>query len=294
MRLPLSMKERASLKQKALHRLRQLPWYVDSAVRRLSASFRCLPNTIIVGAQKSGTSSFYSYLMQHPDILGSSRKEVHYFDGGYNPRVDSFEKGENWYRAHFPLMTKGVDQKRIIEATPSYLFIPNVAERINSLVPDAKIIVVLRDPVERAISHFYYEVWGGHETRPIMQALLEEEDVLASIWESGDYKAPQFLRCSYKARGRYAEQLERYLDVFSREQILVLSARNLFRNTAGTLATTFKFLGLDSTIPVADKRPRNVGTNKPEVDSTVRDYLASYFVPHNQSLFDLLGEEMEW
>lgn len=288
------MKERASLKQKTLHRLRQLPQYADSAVRRLSASFRCLPNTLIVGAQKSGTSSFFSYLAQHPDILGSSRKEVHYFDGGYNPRIDSFKKGENWYRAHFPLMTKGIDQKRILEATPSYLFIPDVPKRIKAQIPDAKIIVVLRDPVERAISHFYYEVWGGHEARPIMQALLEEEDILASIWESGDYKAPHFLRCSYKARGRYAEQLGRYFDVFSREQVLVLSSKDLFRNTADTLAFTFDFLGLESTIRVTDTKPRNVGTNKLEVESTVLDYLATYFAPHNERLFELLGGEIDW
>lgn len=288
------MKEKASLKQKTLHRLRQMPHHADSAVRRLSASFRCLPNTLIVGAQKSGTSSFFSYLTQHPDILGSSRKEVHYFDGGYNPRIDSFKKGENWYRAHFPLMTKGIDQKRILEATPSYLFIPDVPKRIKAQIPDAKIIVVLRDPVERAISHFYYEVWGGHEARPIMQALLEEEDILASFWESGDYKAPHFLRCSYKARGRYAEQLGRYFDVFSREQVLVLSSKDLFKNTADTLASTFDFLGLESTIRVTDTKPRNVGTNKPEVESTVLDYLATYFAPHNERLFELLGGEVEW
>jgi len=154
--------------------------------------------------------------------------------------------------------------------------------------------VVLRDPVERAISHFYYEVWGSHEARPIMQALLEEEDILASTWESGDYKAPHFLRCSYKARGRYAEQLERYFDVFSREQVLVLSSKGLFKNTADTLASTFDFLGLESTICVTDTKPRNVGTNKPEVDSAVLDYLAAYFAPHNERLFELLGGEIEW
>ena len=288
------MKQGALLNKKVLHRIRQMPEYANSAVRRLTASLRCLPNTMIVGAQKSGTSSLFSYLTQHPDILGSSRKEVHYFDGGWDPRVNSFEKGEYWYRAHFPLMTKGTSQKTILEATPSYLFIPDVPKRIKAQIPDAKIIVMLRDPVERAISHFYYEVSGGHETRPIMQALIEEEDILASLWEGRKYKAPDFLRCSYKARGRYVEQLGRYFDVFGQEKVLVLSSKDLFEKTADTLALTFDFLGLDSTIIVTDTKPRNVGTNKRSVDGAVVDYLASYFAPHNERLFDLLGDEVEW
>lgn len=283
-----------SSKQRALRRLRQVPTYADLAVRRLSASSRCLPNTIIVGAQKSGTSSLFSYLTQHPAVEGSCRKETHYFDGGLDPRVHNYEKGEYWYRAHFPLKTKVASQKIIIEATPSYLFDPSVPERIASLIPDVKIIALLRDPVERAISNFFHEVRAGREVRSMMQALNEEDDILAPILASGEYKAADFITCSYKARGRYAEQIARYFQAFSREQVIVLSSKKLFADTDDTLALVFDFLGIDSTMPVADKRPRNVGTDKPEIDSAVREYLTNYFAPFNRRLYDLLGETIEW
>lgn len=283
-----------SLKRRALHRLRQVPTYADLAVRRLTASSRCLPNTIIVGAQKSGTTSLFSYLTQHPAIQGSCRKEVHYFDGGLDPRFDSYKRGEYWYRAHFPLKMKAASQNRIIEATPAYLFDPSVPERIASLIPNAKIIAVLRDPVERAISNFFHEVRVGREVRSIMQALNEEDDLLAPIWASGEYKVPDFITCSYKARGRYAEQIARYFEAFSREQVHVLSSKKLSKDTDDSLAKVFDFLGIDSTIHVTDKRPRNVSTNKPKIDSAVHEYLTDYFAPFNERLFELLEEKIEW
>lgn len=255
---------------------------------------RCLPNAIIIGAQKSGTSSLFSYLTQHPEIRGSSRKEVHFFDGGSVPGVDNFKKGKNWYRAHFPLATGRVE-KRIIEATPSYLFVPSVPARIAQLLPDAKLIVVLRDPVERAISHFFHEVRGGREKRPIMSALVEEEDLLEPIWKSGDYKNRQFLSFSYKARGRYAEQLSRYFGFFSRDRILVLSSKALFEKTDETLARIFTFFDVEGSIrSVRDQRPKNVGTNKSAVETSVREYLANYYAPHNETLYAMLGEQVDW
>jgi hypothetical protein len=262
--------------------------------RRLSSGLRCLPNTIIIGAQKSGTSSLFGYLIQHPDILGACRKEVHYFDGGTDPGVDNFAKGSDWYRAHFPLLAKSNPKARILEATPSYLFVPGAPERIAALVPNVKMIAVLRDPVERAISHYFYEVLNGREDRPIMKALTEEEDLLAPIWISRIYKARQFLPCSYKARGRYAEQLSRFYDLFSRDQVLVLSSNDLFKNTDETLTRTFDFLGMDSAISIPDKRARNVGTRNSPVDRVVIEYLENYFAPYNEELFELLGGKLNW
>jgi len=264
------------------------------AIRRLSANFRCLPDVIIIGAQKSGTSSLFSYLTQHPEIRGSFRKEVHFFDGGLVPEVDNFRKGRNWYRAHFPLDMKS-SGSRIVEATPSYLFVPSVPARIFELLPEAKLIVVLRDPVERAISHYFHEVRAGREKRSIMSALVEEEELLASIWTSGDYKSRQFLSFSYKARGRYSEQLVRYLKFFSRKQMLVLSSKALFGATDQTLSTAFRFLDVANSIKsVRDQRPKNVGSNKSPVETSVRQYLVDYFAPHNERLFELLGEQIDW
>ena len=264
------------------------------ALRQLTAGLRCLPNTVIIGAQKSGTSSLFSYLVQHPEIQGSFRKEVHYFDGGLVPNVDNFKKGQSWYRAHFPLRGKKAETP-IIEATPSYLFVPSVPDRISSLLPDAKFIAVLRNPVDRAISHYFHEVRAGREKRPIMTAIVEEEKVLDPIWKSQDYNSLPFFTCSYKARGRYAEQLARYHKHFSSDNVLVLSSKALFASTDETLSRIFRFLGVEeSGRSVKDQRPKNVGSNKSPVDPSVQDYLSEYFVPHNEKLFELLEEELVW
>jgi hypothetical protein len=277
-----------------LLRIERIPELASMAIRRLSAGFRCLPNAIIVGAQKSGTSSLFSYLTQHPEIRGSFRKEVHFFDGGLVSGIDNFKKGKHWYRAHFPL-ENATSEARIIEATPSYLFVPCVPARIFQQLPEVKLIVVLRDPVERAISHFFHEVRAGREKRPIMSALVEEDDLLAPIWRSGEYKSREFLSFSYKARGRYAEQLSRYFDLFSRNQILVLSSKALFGATDETLSLAFNFLGAaDSIKCVKDHRPKNVGKNKSPVESSVREYLVDYYAPYNDRLCEILGEQIDW
>lgn len=264
------------------------------AIRRLSVGFRRLPNVIIIGAQKSGTSSLFSYLVQHPQIRGSSRKEVHFFDGGSLPGVDNFKKGSKWYRSHFPLNLEPRETPTI-EATPSYLFVPSVPARISTLLPGVKLIAVLRDPVERAISHYFHEVRAGREKRPIMSALVEEDDLLAPIWKSENFQSRQFRSFSYKARGRYAEQLIRYFSFFSKDQILVFSSKELFEATDETLSRVFNFLGVaDSIESIDDQMPKNIGSNKTPVETSAREYLAEYFAPHNERLFEVLGKQLDW
>jgi len=285
---------KATVMQRSLLRLGRIPAYADMVGRQLSSRLRCLPNTIIVGAQKAGTSSLYGYLTQHPDILGSNRKEVHYFDGGTDPRVDNFEKGEQWYRAHFPLKAKTSRRTRILEATPSYLFVPHGPSRIAALVPNVKMIVVLREPVERAISHYFYELHNGREDRPIMKALTEEEGLLEPIWRTRNYKSRELLQYSYKARGRYAEQLARFFGYFARDQLLILSSKSLFKTTTEALSRTLDFLGLNSDVPIPDKSARNVGTYNSPVEKDVIEYLENYFAPYNDDLFELLGGKLDW
>jgi hypothetical protein len=128
-----------------------------------------------------------------------------------------------------------------------------------------------------------------------MSALVEEDDLLAPIWRSGEYKSREFLSFSYKARGRYAEQLSRYFDLFSRNQILVLSSKALFGATDETLSLAFNFLGAaDSIKCVKDHRPKNVGKNKSPVESSVREYLVDYYAPYNDRLCEILGEQIDW
>jgi hypothetical protein len=156
--------------------------------RQATWSKRAFPSIIIIGAQKSGTSSLFYYLGQHPQIIPSYKKEVHFFDGGLNPNVDNFNKGEPWYRSHFPLKRNTINNQKAFEASPLYLFNPLSPQRIYELIPEVRLIAVLRNPVERAISHYFHEKWAGREPFPIMKALQSEEKRLSPVINKQDYK----------------------------------------------------------------------------------------------------------
>jgi hypothetical protein len=264
------------------------------AARLVTARWRTLPNTLIVGAQKSGTSSLFDYLAQHPQILTSSVKEVHYFDGGLSSRTDNFVKGESWYRSFFPLKYKKSRNKKIIEASPLYLFSPDVARRIRETLPQAKIIVVLRNPVDRAISHYHHEVRAGRESRQMLQAFIEEESLLAPIWANREFRNEAFITKSYLSRGLYADQIERYLKEFSKERICIIKSNDLFADPDSAIKPVLKFLGLKSDFVIPNKNARNVGIAKGKIDKAVTDYLLSYFESHNRRLFELLRMELNW
>lgn len=280
--------------------------FIDSVVRRLGKHIgpiltpyrqatwrlRPLPHFVIIGAQKSGTSSLFRYLAQHPRLRPSFVKEVHYFDGGTDPQIDTFERGESWYRAHFPLLT-GRKTQYAFEASPLYLFSPWAPPRIHELIPSSKLIAILRSPVERAISHYFHVRRFGDETLPIWDALMREEERLAPVIAEQDFKSATYVRASYKSRGLYAEQLERYFALFRRQQLLVLNSEELFRDPVSVLEQVYAFLGVEAQMP-ANLKPRNVGKNRQKVEERVYSYLSEYFEPHNDRLFKLIGRKFDW
>jgi hypothetical protein len=255
---------------------------------------RALPDFIIIGAQKSGTSSLHSYLTQHPQLLPAYKKEIHFFDGGLTPSVDNFEKGQAWYRAHFPLNKNISDHQKTFEASPLYIVNPIAPKRIFDLVPKVKIIAVLRNPTERAISHYFHQQRNNREPLSIYEALQEEEKRLEPVIKEKDYKNDIFRRNSYKSRGLYKYQLERYLNYFSWQQILVINSEDFFAKPDKTLKRVFDFVGVDTEFNVQDLNPRNVASNKSDVPPEVYEYLNSYFLPHNQALYELVGESYGW
>jgi hypothetical protein len=262
--------------------------------REATWSKRVLPSFIIIGAQKSGTTSLFDYLSQHPQILPSSSKEVHYFDGGLNPDVDTFKKGESWYRSHFPLERNADNNQIAFEASPLYIFNPLAPQRISKLIPEVKLIAILRNPVERAISHYFHEKRMGREPLPIMEALEKEEDRLNKVIAKQDYKTNEYIHYSYKTRGLYDEQLIRYSNYFSMRNILVINSENLFTQPSYALRRIFEFVGVYEDFKVNDLEPRNIGTNKMKVDPDVYEYLTDYFRPHNQRLYDLIEQRFSW
>ena len=261
--------------------------------RLWTAERRCLPDFIIIGTQKGGTTSLFHYLAQHPQLEASWRKEVHFFDGGLNPRRDNHARGERWYRANFPLAANMTADEQAFEASPLYLFHPLAPARMAALLPEVRLIALLRNPVERALSHYFHEVRKGREPLAVMEALQSEEARLAPVLETGDYKHTAFMHFSYKLRGHYAEQIRRYHQYFPRENLLVLSSEAFFSEPQATLARIFDFIGVDAA-NVPNLVARNVGSNRTLVAAPVYDYLQSYFQPLNQDLYELLGTDFGW
>lgn len=253
-----------------------------------------MPDFIIVGAQKSGTSSLYHYLGQHPSLFSSYGKEVHFFDGGLRARIDNYRKGPSWYRAHFPTRKQLPPGGKTFEATPLYLFNPLVPERMSRLVPDAKLIILMRNPVERAISHFFHEKRKGREPLRILEALQSEEERLAPAMARRDFMDPSFIRHSYKLRGVYHEQIARYLEWYPRENMLFLCSEEFFADPQRVLRRVFRFLDVDEEFRITDLEPRNAAANRVETDGEVYGYLEDFFRFHNQRLYELTGERYGW
>jgi hypothetical protein len=264
--------------------LRNAVWAYGSATSPL----RPLPGFLILGAQKAGTTALYAYLRRHPGVTGPSWKEVSFFDRHW-------ARGERWYRGNFPLRarTRGA---AVGEASPSYLFHPLAPRRAASLVPDAKLVVLLRNPVDRAFSHYQHEVALGRELLSFEQALDAEEERMRGEVErmlaDERYFSHAWWNWTYVARGLYAEQLERWYDAYPREQVLVLTTDELGERTAETYARVLEFLGV-AQHDLGDY-PRIFSRDYASMSPATRDRLAAVYAGPNRRLAELLGRDPGW
>lgn len=263
--------------------------------RRLTAGWRVLPDFIILGAQKAGTTTIYDNLVKNPAVVPCDIKEVHFFDNNWH-------KGQNWYRAHFATQRqKSAAQQAgrswlTGEGSPYYMFHPCVPARVKALCPQARLIVVLRNPVERAYSHYQHEKRKGRESLSFEEALAAEDHRLQGKREKllvdPIYKSFSHQHYSYKTRGHYAEQLAEWFKIFPREQFHIIESHELSHSFTRTFQDLQLFLGL---VPadIAEPKRSNVGhyTSMPE---STRHALVNYFEPYNQQLFTLLGRTFPW
>ena len=256
-------------------------------LRRPTARWRAAPDFLLIGAQRSGTTSLYRYLAAHPAIAPPLRKEIHYFTLHH-------ERGEAWYRAHFPMARH---RRRTFEATPYYLFHPAASTRAAASVPDAQIVVALRDPVTRAFSQWQHNASRGLEHLGFEAALDAEDDRLAGeaqrLLTDATYRSDTHRLWSYTARGEYAGQLQRWLAHYPRERLLVLRSEDLYAEPGPTYARVLGFLGLP--VVALDDYPRYTrrGSTAQMTDSA-RQRLSDHFRPHNRRLAELLGEDVWW
>jgi hypothetical protein len=222
----------------------------------------------------------------HPRILPPIRKEIRFFN--------HIERGLEWYLAHFPPLPQ--DNGRCVtgEASTSYLCDHQVPQYLYELFPETKLIVILRNPVERAISHYHDDRRRSDETRSLEQAMTTEMDFLEGV-SNPAYDAGEYWRAGqrgYVCVGLYVYFLERWLQVFPKEQLLVLQSSDFYANPAATMRQVFEFVGV-SNHPLTNYEIHQKGSYPP-VGETVRRRLAAFFRPHNHKLEDYLGQELHW
>ena len=261
---------------------------------KIKFSSNKFPDFIIVGAQKSGTTSLFHYLSQHPQLVPACEKELHFFDDGLDEASNNYKKGGGWYGAHFARKDQLNGGQKTFEATPLYLFHPYSAARIAKLLPATKIIVVLRNPVERAISHYFHERRLGFESLPVLQAMENEDKRLEDSLSKGLYNSMPFIHFSYKTRGLYKEQLVRYFQYFGENQIHIIQNERLLIETDRVLVDLFKFIGVDANIEIKSLERRGVAHGKTGIDGRVYEYLNEYFYKPNQDLYHFLGCSYNW
>ena len=205
-----------------------------------------LPHFLGLGTQKGGTTSLQKLLEQHPGVYLPPCKEVHYFS-------QHAEKPARWYAEHYRDARRSQQRGDI---TPFYLFHPDVPARIRALLPQAKMIVLLRDPLERTLSQVFHARRHGFEALEVADALAAEPERLAS---GGAFS---FQKHSYVARSRYLEQLDRYEALFPQRQLLVLKSEDLFNHTPAVWYTIQQFLNLEA-IPLPMALPKaNAGSGE--------------------------------
>ena len=269
--------------------LRPLLRRLRTGYRTLTAPLRALPSALIIGTQKGGTTSLFNYLAQHPDVLPPVAKEPHYFDLYY-------ARGPRWYRGRFPYEHQLRRGALTLEASPYYMPHPLVPERAARLLPGAKLVALLRNPVDRAFSHYHFARKGGEDPLSFEEAIEREPERLAGEEErlraEPEYFSYNHRTYSYLRRGHYVEQLKRWMEHFPRSSLLVLQSEWLFRDPAAATGAVQDFLGLRRwEAPGYKPFLQGKYSNMPP---DLRRRLVEYFEPHNRELYAWLGEEFDW
>ena len=245
------------------------------------------PDYFIIGAQKSGTTALFNLLQQHP-YVAKQKGEIHFFDLNY-------AKGQEWYEKRFV----GWHNHGLIagDKSPYYLFHPLAAERLHKYYPDAKIFIVLRNPIDRSYSHYWFNRRGRREALTTFEKAIRAEDKrLAGLkecfYDDPLYKSFNYMHYSYLARSRYVEQIREWLKYFPRDQIMIVDANDLRHNTVDTLSRAFSFLGLHN-FKVSDKNAHR-HSDYPKIEDDIREELSAYFKPYNLRLEKLLDVKFNW
>ena len=259
--------------------------------RYITSPLRVLPDFFVIGAVRSGTTSLFHYLNQHPNIAGASYDELGYFD-------DNYHLGISWYKSLFPtIFTKRKIEKEhgkflTFDDTPFYIYNPLVAKRIKNEFPNAKMILLLRNPIDRAYSN-YNLVENSKKTfeEIINQEINEIENTTIKQSKDEFHLVNNFYE-KILTRGFYAKQLEYWYKIFPKEKILIQSSEEFSKNTHNVLNQIFSFLEIKQ-FTIKDIGKYNVRKFPPMKQKT-RDDLIEFFRPYNESLYKLINKKFDW
>lgn len=273
--------------------LRQGADLIGQGTRRL----RALPGLLIAGGQRCGTTSMYKALVQQPTIFRPVwRKGVHYFDVGFDHDLD-------WYRGHFPMQAQLEWSRRrhgtralCFESSPYYLFHPLAGERIAASLPDVKMLILVRDPVERAYSAHAHELARGFESLSFEAALEAEAERLEGeeqrLRAEPTYESIAHRHQAYRQRGEYAPQVAKMAALLSPERVKVVDSHRFFETPDGVYAEVLDWLGVQPVRTAVFDRYN--GRPRLEMPAHVRRTLDEHFVSFDEQLTPWLGAEPSW
>ncbi|MEC4807119.1 MAG: sulfotransferase domain-containing protein [Jaaginema sp. PMC 1079.18] len=268
----------AGMNQK-IHFNKYHPQYYCNIPKRSQVDF------LIIGIGKGGTSAVYQYLSQHPKILCPFQKELHFFN-------QKFELGIDWYLAQFPQLPQG-SKYLTGEATPWYLASHGVAEKVYQAFPHIKLIALLRNPVTRAVSHYYMARKLGLEKRSLEVALNSELAILSQTSSFDEITAQYWsTERGYLWLGLYIHFIQKWLKLFPSEQLLILRSEDLYRHTDTTLQQIYHFLDIPE--HSLKSYPRYNANSYPKISSELYQKLTTFFQPYNQKIESYLGRSFDW
>lgn len=256
---------------------------------RISAAYRGRirsPDFVIIGSERGGTTSLYNYLLDSSSVVPALRKEIHFFDQNYT-------KGLIWYLAHFPIRSDTIISG---ESSPHYYIFPEAAQRISHDLPNTSLIMLLRNPIDRAYSHYQHEVALGYEKQSFEEAIKREFYVDGSNWIPQSLRSSgisEYVHHSYLSKGLYAKHLRHWLDCIPRERFLMLKSETFFDTPEQVMMNVFDFLGVSSVDKIS-YRKYNEG-HYDEINPELRSRLRRFYEPFNRELSDLLNMDFsDW
>ena len=279
-------------------RLHNFSIFIDRTYSNLTGFLHILPDFYLIGAQKCGTSALYDYLVQHPCIHPCSTKEPRFFDKYYNRNI-------NWYKSCFPFTFQKKFEIKFFhrkfltgEATERYFEHPHAPKRIKKLTPKAKFIVLLRNPIDRAYSHYNMRYESKKEELTFEQAIKHEKertkDEFEKMVNDESYYSKDYFHHSYLERSLYVDKLQRWMNVFSKDQFLILKSEEFFKDPNNIYNQVIKFLELQKWELPEYKKIGASKYNKPKMEPTTRKQLIDYFKPYNERLYKFLGTNFNW